>query len=69
MFASSQYPLQAAPPRCRTHSGMPVGDEGRECEACRRVTAALLLPQGRPGGWLLLLAASCACVLLAQLLG
>ena len=41
--------------------------EGRECEACRQATAQLLLPGGRPGHWLLLLAGSCAWVLIQAL--
>jgi len=71
MFASSQYPLLTVQPRRETRCA-PQEGEGRGCDPCRRVTAALLLPHGRPGGWLLLLGVSCGYVLVqavAQFLG
>jgi len=62
MFASSQYPL----PSAQAHAESPVVDmpagEGHDCETARQATAALLLPQGRPSAWLLLLASSCVYV-------
>ena len=67
MFASSQYPVAAAPERTRQRGAALQDGEGRECEASRRATAALLLPDGRPGAWLLLLAGSCVYVLVQTL--
>ena len=50
MFASSHsLPQRRAPLHDR---------EGRDSEACHRATVCLLLPEGHPGGWLLLLAGS-----------
>jgi hypothetical protein len=63
MFASSQFPMPAARRCVEVASAPPQGGEGRDCEECRKATAELVLPQGRPGGWLLLLAACCALVI------
>jgi hypothetical protein len=63
MFALSQYPMPSAKACDDTRTAPLPGGEGHECEACRRATADLLLPGGRPGGWLLLLAAVCVVVL------
>ncbi|MEJ8837211.1 hypothetical protein [Ramlibacter sp. AN1133] len=62
MFASSQYPVAGAPERTRERGAALHAGEGRECEASRRATVSLLLPDGRPGAWLLLLAGSCVYV-------
>jgi hypothetical protein len=66
MFASSQHPL---PLRLRAELSRPVfaDGEGRDCEACRRVTETLLLPESRPGAWLLLLAGACVYVVIQSL--
>lgn len=37
--------------------------EGHHSEASRDVSAAMLLPQGRPGAWLLFVAVICAYVI------
>ena len=63
MFASSQFPLPASPARFEPRLAPVEAGEGHDSEACRRATAALLLPGGHPGGWLLLLAGSCVYVL------
>lgn len=42
-------------------AGVPSSREGRDCEASQRMTALLLFP-GRPGAWMLLLAATCTYV-------
>lgn len=46
-----------------------LGDEDRseEAERSRRVSRSLLLPQGRPGVWLVLLGALCAWVIVEAL--
>jgi hypothetical protein len=39
-----------------------------ECpELSRRISAAVLFPQGRPGGWVLLLFVTCSCVIVQAL--
>lgn len=62
MFASSQYPIAAAQPRAQVRAAPAQADEGRHSEDARRASAAVLLPRGKPGAWLLLLAACCAFV-------
>lgn len=42
-------------------AGSPSSREGRDCAASHRLTALLLFP-GRPGGWLVLMAAACTYV-------
>ena len=60
MLASSRQPLAA---RVRQPSASPFAEgEGRACEASREATRSLLLPDGRPGAWLLLLAGACGYV-------
>jgi hypothetical protein len=45
------------------HDGIGMSRQGRDCELSRRVTARVLFPRdGRPGAWLLLLAAVCSFV-------
>jgi hypothetical protein len=41
--------------------------EGRRCETARRATELVLLPNGRPGAWMMLLAGSCTLVLVHAL--
>lgn len=43
-------------------AGVPSSREGRDCEASHRLTTLLLLPDARPGAWLVLLAATCTYV-------
>jgi hypothetical protein len=67
MFASSRYPIPAARQRVEVPVAVLELGEGRDCEASRAATAALLLPEGRAGAWLVLLAGSCVYVLLQAL--
>lgn len=67
MFASSQYPVPSAQARAVSPAADMQAGEGRHCEAARQATAALLLPQGRASGWLLLLAGSCVYVVVQAL--
>ncbi|MBL0426222.1 hypothetical protein [Ramlibacter alkalitolerans] len=62
MFASSHYPPLAAEPEAQAPCAPVPEDEGRHSEESRRATAAVLLPRGKPGAWLLLLVACCAFV-------
>jgi hypothetical protein len=62
MFASSRYPIAVAEPCAQVPSAPAPADEGRHSEDARRATAAVLLPRGKPGFWLWLLAACCVFV-------
>jgi hypothetical protein len=66
MFSSSRFPMPApAGAGAAAHQSDP--GEGRASELSRRATAAILLPQGRPGPWLLLLAGACFYVVIQAL--
>ena len=67
MYASSQYPVPAAKGLVDVLPGALEDGQGRRCEACRRASAGLLLPQGRIGGWLLLLTGCCVYVMVQAL--
>ena len=62
MFASSRFGIPL-PNRADPRPGEFGAGEDGESDASRRVTAAVLFPRGRPGAWLLLLAASYAYVI------
>lgn len=66
MFASSRFPTPV-PARAGIAAQRADAGEGRGSELSRRATAAILLPQGRPGPWLLLLAGSCFYVVIQAL--
>jgi hypothetical protein len=61
MFATSLFDMQrgADPAPCSVFEA----GEGLYSESSRNATRELLLPQGRPGAWLLLLGGVCAFVL------
>ncbi|HET8745448.1 MAG TPA: hypothetical protein VFM98_07575 [Ramlibacter sp.] len=72
MFVPSRYPTVSEPAPAEPPATAVQPREGRDSEASRRATAAVLVPRGRPSGWLLLLAACCALVVVqvvAQRLG
>lgn len=65
MFASSRVPTP------RRHYALSWGGgagEGRDCEAARHATVAVLLPQGQVGAWVLLLAGCCTWVVVQTVL-
>jgi hypothetical protein len=55
--------IDTAPPG----EARPELSEAQRSDLSRRISAAMLFPQGRPGGWLLLLFVTCACVIIEAL--
>jgi hypothetical protein len=67
MFAARDLrPLQTL--RAQARPGALGAGAGRWCEASRHATAAVLLPRGRPGAWLLLLTGACTWVVVQTVL-
>ena len=62
MFASSSHCPLPAQKRAEPSASQFGEGEGRDCEVSRQVSAGLLVRNGRPTAWLLLLAGSCVYV-------
>lgn len=65
-FVSSRFGMRLGPVREAPPSQF-ISGEGHDSESSCEVSRALLLPQGRPGGWLLLVIALWTLVLVHAL--